>query len=189
MIQKGADIEARNKWGETPLHNTAKRGNLESSIYLLNNGADIQAIDTFGETGKPSHLLIYHGAYFLPRKLCTRHAALEACRWLTCSSTGEPALLYQVIAVRSGIYSRYGISDIYFLNHSLPLLTGTPLTVAMTHRQQPVIEFIGDIFKHRSSDRLNGAIHTEKVYDGPSLDNVDVAVRSIETPILSHSHA
>ena len=51
MLKRGADIEMRNKWGETPLHNTCKRGNLETTVYLLNNGADINAIDNFGETG------------------------------------------------------------------------------------------------------------------------------------------
>lgn len=57
MLRKGADIEMRNRWGETPLHNTCKRGNLESSIYLVDNGADINAVDTFGETGNAPVLL------------------------------------------------------------------------------------------------------------------------------------
>jgi ankyrin repeat protein len=56
MLKRGADVEMRNKWGETPLHNTCKRGNLETTVYLLNNGADINAIDNFGETGNAAIL-------------------------------------------------------------------------------------------------------------------------------------
>ncbi len=51
MLKKGADVEMQNKWGETPLHCTAKKGNVESSAFLLDHGADVNSIDTFGETG------------------------------------------------------------------------------------------------------------------------------------------
>lgn len=89
MMRKGADIEMRNLWGETPLHNTCKRGNLESSIYLLENGADINAVDLFGETG----MLHFHGSQalmvmtlFPPScQLCTKLHASVVFPWLRLS--------------------------------------------------------------------------------------------------------
>ena len=51
MMKRGADVNMQNKYGETALHTTAKRGNVESSLFLLNNKADIDVLDTFGETG------------------------------------------------------------------------------------------------------------------------------------------
>lgn len=57
MLKRGADVEMRNKWGETPLHHTAARGNLESSMFLIDNGADINAVDEFGETGRVTQML------------------------------------------------------------------------------------------------------------------------------------
>jgi len=56
---------------------------------------------------------------------------------------------------------------------------GTPLTVAMANRHQPVIEALEAVLKNRGGDNLNHAIQTEKAYDGPSIDNVDVAVREL----------
>jgi hypothetical protein len=46
----------------------------------------------------------------------------------------------------------------------------------MANRHQPVIEILEAVLKKRGGDQSNHAIQTEKAYDGPSVDNVDVAV-------------
>lgn len=132
MLKRGADIEMRNKWGETPLHNTCKRGNLETTVYLLNNGADINAIDNFGETAL--HKAAGFGSVPLVQALIEKGA-----------------------------------------NPFVSGYCGTPLTVAMANRHQPVIEALEAVIKNRGGDNSNHAIQTEKAYDGPSIDNVDVA--------------
>jgi hypothetical protein len=49
----------------------------------------------------------------------------------------------------------------------------------MANRHQPVIEALEAVIKNRGGDNSNHAIQTEKAYDGPSIDNVDVAVREL----------
>jgi ankyrin repeat protein len=46
----GADVNARDDKGYTPLHNAAARGDHELIFYLLSKGADIQAVSKRGQT-------------------------------------------------------------------------------------------------------------------------------------------
>ena len=50
LIEKGADIEAKNKGGSTPLHIAALSGSGDIAKLLIDNGADIKAKDIFGST-------------------------------------------------------------------------------------------------------------------------------------------
>ena len=43
LIDNGADIEAKDDSGETPLHWAVERGQTETAIALINRGADINA--------------------------------------------------------------------------------------------------------------------------------------------------
>lgn len=45
LIKHGADINARNKKGRTPLHYAARGGNLSVVKYLIKKGADVNALD------------------------------------------------------------------------------------------------------------------------------------------------
>lgn len=56
LLDKGADIEARTKEGETPLHSAAYKGNLDIILALLDRGADIEARDENGDT--PLHIAV-----------------------------------------------------------------------------------------------------------------------------------
>ena len=46
----GADVNARDAAGETPLHNAAARGDNELIKYLVSKGASVTAVDRKGRT-------------------------------------------------------------------------------------------------------------------------------------------
>ncbi|MBY0407940.1 MAG: ankyrin repeat domain-containing protein, partial [Rickettsiales bacterium] len=52
LLQQGANINARDKQGQTPLFYAAKSGNLDSITYLLDNNADSYALDNNGDVAR-----------------------------------------------------------------------------------------------------------------------------------------
>jgi len=50
LVKAGADIEAKNSWGETPLHCAAGSGYVENVEALIDGHADLNAIDDEGRT-------------------------------------------------------------------------------------------------------------------------------------------
>ena len=57
-IKEDADVNATDEDKNTPLHYAAKWGKEETAIRLINNGADVNAINIFGET--PLDLALKH---------------------------------------------------------------------------------------------------------------------------------
>ena len=49
-LATGADVNAKNKVGQTPLHWVASEGHKEIAELLIAGGADVNAKDEFGET-------------------------------------------------------------------------------------------------------------------------------------------
>ena len=48
--QHGADVNARDANGYTPLHWAASRGDNEAVLYLVDQGADVMAVSRAGQT-------------------------------------------------------------------------------------------------------------------------------------------
>ena len=61
LLNAGADIEARDRWGNTPLHYACINGHTEVARMLLDHGADVGARDQWGDT--PLHLACEWCAY------------------------------------------------------------------------------------------------------------------------------
>jgi ankyrin repeat protein len=59
LIARGADIQARDDWGNTPLHEAARRGNLKLVQFLIHTGAKSTEQNAFGET--PLHVAAKNG--------------------------------------------------------------------------------------------------------------------------------
>jgi hypothetical protein len=79
LIERGADVMAQNKDGETPLHLALQRGQLEVACMLIDRvfqGADLTARNKDGET--PLHLASQGGQVEVVRMLIERGADVTA---------------------------------------------------------------------------------------------------------------
>lgn len=50
MIERGVDLDAVDKYGETPLLHAAKKGNTETVRFLLDHGSNPNAVCNSGHT-------------------------------------------------------------------------------------------------------------------------------------------
>ena len=76
LIERGANIEATDIWGQTPLMIAALSGNTETVELLLDRGANIEAKDNMGRT--PLHLAALCGNTETVELLLNRGANIEA---------------------------------------------------------------------------------------------------------------
>ena len=56
VIEKGAEVDARDKYGDTPLHRVVQKDSLSVGKLLTTNGADIDAMNRYGHT--PRHWVL-----------------------------------------------------------------------------------------------------------------------------------
>jgi len=59
LIDKGADVNASNNWGNTPLHYALDNGHTEVAMALIDKGADLNARNNDGYT--PLHIALMKG--------------------------------------------------------------------------------------------------------------------------------
>jgi ankyrin repeat protein len=74
LIENGADINARDKWKDTPLHYALPlfEGGLEAARLLIEAGADVSAQGRYGDT--PLHHVVLEGYIDIARMLIERGA-------------------------------------------------------------------------------------------------------------------
>ena len=76
LLTAGADVNAKNKWGSTPLHAAAREGHTEAVRLLLEAGADVNAENEDGET--PLHWAAWEGHTDVVRLLLAAGADVNA---------------------------------------------------------------------------------------------------------------
>jgi ankyrin repeat protein len=76
LIGAGADLEARDGTGWTPLHQAASRGHTEIAKALIQAGADLEAKNKLGRT--PLHIAAYWGRTEAVKALIQAGAELDA---------------------------------------------------------------------------------------------------------------
>jgi len=67
LIDKGAQMEAKDSNGNTPLHFAAANGHLEIVRLLCDHGADVEARNKWGM--RPLHWAAYHGHISIVKEL------------------------------------------------------------------------------------------------------------------------
>ena len=65
LVEHGADMAARDKYGSTPLHLAVQEGREDLACWLVENGADLTAQDSDGRT--PLHVVLREGRVDLAR--------------------------------------------------------------------------------------------------------------------------
>jgi ankyrin repeat protein len=67
LIDKGAQVEAKNRYGYTPLHYAASQGHIEIVRLLCDHGADVEARDSWGR--RPLHEAAINGHISVVKEL------------------------------------------------------------------------------------------------------------------------
>lgn len=59
-FESGADVNARNKFGETPLHQASMRRQVDMCLFLLDHGANVNQTSAFGDTALHKAVMLKH---------------------------------------------------------------------------------------------------------------------------------
>jgi ankyrin repeat protein len=76
LIESGADVNATNDYGWTPLHYAAAPEDESVALLLMQNGADVNAVNTDGNT--PLHFAAEYGKLQMTRQMLSQTARMSA---------------------------------------------------------------------------------------------------------------
>ena len=120
LLERGADIEARDDFNDTPLHTAIAGDRLNVLVVLLENGADIQARSDYGDT--PLHTAARNSKPAAIEVLLDFGADIEARDELD-NTPLEEAAEYGDAATMSVLLDRGAqVGDLYWSHRSLRLL-------------------------------------------------------------------
>ena len=160
LIDAGADINAANKRGWTPLHLAASAGLEEAVEVLLARGADTDCQDLRGRT--PLHLAVSHGAE-ITRMLIEKGAGLEIK-----SRTGLTPLHSAVV-----VSSAESVVELIKAGADLEAeenLGRNAMGLARTYHNEEIIELLADPEKARKKVFEKKPCHHRHEHEDEELD-------------------
>ncbi len=152
--EQGADINARNKWGETPLHEiiTHTQYELHTQLYtvdlLISLGADIHAVTPRGAT--PLHYAAEWGELAIVERLINNHADIYAK-----TKKGENPLEYMMVnSNNSRIRNILPVAE-YFLSIGVPV---TDIVIRSVEKLAKSFTFHREVFNRKHLEETEEAL-------------------------------
>ncbi len=190
-LVSGSDVNCRNKFGETPLHQACMRKHVEMCVFLLDSGAKVDMTNKFGETalhkacgtGSLELLKLFvsvgadptiHSAHGLPRDLLaqsrTSSVELEDMRRLL----AEYEATYQAKPVNllaSGEEPAQGVvaAELSDAMQRATLVTGVSQSELLRLDSNVTLRSRGGSFRHASSSAADAVIAGEEVATPPRI--------------------
>ncbi len=138
MLDKGADVNAKDYNGFTPLHLTASMGHTETARLLIERGADINAKDKHGYA--PLHWAVENGDIETTKYLIEHGADINANKYNTDGSSYMETPLHLAAQLDNTEIVKLLIK--HGSNIDIKSLLGTPLAIARKHKKYETVEII-----------------------------------------------
>ena len=166
LLQQGADIERKNKQGQTPLQSAYETGKKAAFIFLLQKGANVDALDRNGNTlleqcvqmgnYNDSKLLVEHGA---SRRVQSLFSAIVK---------ASPELTELLISMPIFYQNRH----IHVVDPNKTLTDITPLVLAIEMLYQKISKevFTNPSIHHKSHEMGGYVIFQRLLQEGASVN-------------------
>jgi len=135
LIDKGADIDARDAWGETALHCAAYQGHRDVVDLLVDKGAHVNSKNALSET--PLHAAVKGNQTVLARLLIAKSAEVNAKSW-----SDDTPLHY---AIKSGDVGEDMIGLLIDKDANINAENSkgqTPLDIAIRRNRRQIVELL-----------------------------------------------